>query len=217
MEWRVQNSNETEPSGRITKQGNKLAHLAGALARKYLGVIYHALKTTGVRRLPQLRSGLLKTGQNLTMSRQLFMGDKIMKRITVVVFFTLASILGVGSAFAQLQSLEVRASVPFDFTVGNKQLPAGTYSIAQKMDGTILIQNRKARVIVMTLASQNGNPSTGCMLDFDKHAGQNFLHAVRCQSAGISINLPASRLEESAREEEAKLHDSGGRVMIAAK
>jgi hypothetical protein len=145
------------------------------------------------------------------------MGDKIMKRITAVAFFTLASILGVGSAFAQVQTPEVRATVPFDFTVGNKQLPAGMYAITQTMDGTILIQNRKTRVIVMTLASQNGSPSAGCMLDFDKHAGQNFLHAVRCQSAAISINLPASKLEASAREEEAKLHDSGGRVMIAAK
>src|ERR1700732_949604 len=34
----------------------------------------HPQEQLGVRRLPQLRSGLLKTGQNPTMSRQLFMG-----------------------------------------------------------------------------------------------------------------------------------------------
>jgi transposase len=77
---RVHNSNETEPSGRITKQGNKLArttlvqcslvakkyspylqkfyqriqHRRGggkasiALARKFLGVIYHTLKNNWV-------------------------------------------------------------------------------------------------------------------------------------------------------------------------
>jgi transposase len=76
----VQNSNETEPSGRMTKQGNKLArttlvqcslvakkyspylqkfyqriqHRRGggkaiiALARKFLGVIYHTLKNNWV-------------------------------------------------------------------------------------------------------------------------------------------------------------------------
>jgi transposase len=38
---RIQNSNETEHSGRITKQGNKLA-------RKFLGVIYHTLKNNWV-------------------------------------------------------------------------------------------------------------------------------------------------------------------------
>lgn len=140
-----------------------------------------------------------------------------MKRITAVAFFTLASILGVGSAFAQVQSREVRATVPFDFAVGNKQLPAGTYSIARAKDGTIEIHNRKGNLVVMTLASENGSPSAGCVLDFDKRAGQNFLHAVLCPSAAISINFPASKLEKSASVEEAKLHNSGGRVMIAAK
>jgi hypothetical protein len=140
-----------------------------------------------------------------------------MKRITAVAFFTLASILGVGSASAQLQAREVQATVPFDFTVGNRQLPAGTYSIARSMDGTIQIQNQKAHVLVMTLASENGGSSTGCVLDFDIHAGQKFLHAVLCQSAEISINLPPSKLEKNARAEEAKLHETGGHVMIAAR
>jgi hypothetical protein len=140
-----------------------------------------------------------------------------MKRITAVGFFTLASILGVGSAFAQVQSRQVQATVPFDFAVGNEQLPAGTYTIAQAMNGTIQIQNRKTHVVVMTLAYENGSPSAGCVLDFDKYAGQNFLHAVLCQSAAICINLPASKLENSARVQEAKLHGSGGQVMIAAK
>jgi hypothetical protein len=140
-----------------------------------------------------------------------------MKRISAVAFLTLAGILGIGSAFAQLQSREVLATVPFDFTVGNKQLPAGTYSIARAADGTIQIQNRKTHVVAIALASENGSPASGCVLDFDKHAGQNFLHAVLCQSAAISINLPASKLEERARVEEAKLPDNGGQVMIAAK
>jgi hypothetical protein len=140
-----------------------------------------------------------------------------MKWITSVALFTLASILGVGSAFAQVPPREVQATVPFDFTVGNKQLPAGIYSIARAVDGTILIQNLKAHVVVMTLASENGGPSTGCMLDFDIHAGQKFLHAVLCQSAEISINLPPSKVEKNARAEEAKLHNTGGHVMIAAR
>ena len=85
------------------------------------------------------------------------------------------------------------------------------------MDGTIQIQNQKGHLVVMTLASENGGPSTGCMLDFDIHAGQKFLHAVLCQSAEISINLPAAKFEKNAREEEAKLHETGGHVMIAAR
>jgi hypothetical protein len=140
-----------------------------------------------------------------------------MKRITAVALFTLASILGVGSTFAQVRTREVQATVPFDFTVRNQQLPAGTYSIVRAMDGTIQIRNQKKYVVVITLASENGSPSAGCLLGFDKLAGQNFLHAVLCQSAAISVNLPASKLEKNAREEEAKLHDGDGQIIIAAR
>jgi hypothetical protein len=144
-------------------------------------------------------------------------GDKIMKRITAVGFFTLASILSVGSAFAQVQSRQVRATVPFDFTVGNKQLPAGTYSIAQAKDGTIQILSRQGHLVAITLASQNGSPSKGCAVNFDRRDGQYFMRAIQCESAAISINLPASTREKRIPVEVGKLHDSDGQVMIAAK
>ena len=48
-----------------------------------------------------------------------------MKRMNVIAFLELASTLGLGSASAQMQSRQVHATVPFDFTVANKQLPAG--------------------------------------------------------------------------------------------
>lgn len=140
-----------------------------------------------------------------------------MKRITAVAFFTLASILGVGSAFAQMQVKAVRATVPFDFTVENQQLPAGTYSIARATDGTIQIQNSKGHLVAIALASPNGSRSTGCALNFDRRDDQYFMRGVLCQSSAISINLPASKLEKRARLEEAKLHINDGQVMVAAK
>jgi hypothetical protein len=140
-----------------------------------------------------------------------------MKRITVVAFLTLASILGLGAASAQTQSRAVRATVPFDFTVGNNLLPAGTYFIVQATNGTIQIQSQKTRAVVFSLASQNGSPSKGCAVNFDRRDGQYFMRAVQCESEAMSINLPASRLEKRAQVEEAKLHASGSQVMIASK
>ena len=139
-----------------------------------------------------------------------------MKQITAVAFFTLASILGIGSAFGQMQPREVRATVPFDFTVGNEQLPAGTYSIARATDGTIQIQNSKGHLVATTLGSENGSLSKGCALNFDRRDERYFMRGVLCQSAAISVNLPASKLEKRARLEEAKLHNDG-QVMVAAK
>ncbi len=139
-----------------------------------------------------------------------------MKRITVVAFFTLASILGVGSAFAQMQSRQVHATVPFDFTVGNKQLPAGTYSVARAKDGTIQILSSKGTPVVLTLASENGSPSKGCALSFDKRGGQYFMRGVQCESAAMSINFPTSKLEKRIPAEVARLHQSYGQILIAA-
>ncbi|MFZ0515449.1 MAG: hypothetical protein WBG23_15205 [Acidobacteriaceae bacterium] len=139
-----------------------------------------------------------------------------MKRIMVVAFLTLASSLGLGSASAQMQSRQVHATVPFDFTVANRQLPAGTYSIARAKDGTIQIQNRQGRVVAITLASQNGSSSKGCALNFDRRNGQYFMRAVQCESAAISINLPVSTREKRIPVEVSKLHDSDGQVLVEA-
>jgi hypothetical protein len=139
-----------------------------------------------------------------------------MKRIQVTAFFTLASILAVGSAFAQTQSRQVRATVPFDFTVGNKQLPAGTYSIAQAKDGTIRILSSKGTPVVLTLASENGGPSKGCALSFDRRGGQYFMRGVQCSSAEMSLNFPLSKLEKRIPTEVARLHQNYGQILIGA-
>ena len=53
-----------------------------------------------------------------------------MKRITAIALFAIANFALAGTSFAQ--SNGVRANVPFDFTVGNKLLPAGTYTIKEE-------------------------------------------------------------------------------------
>ena len=50
-----------------------------------------------------------------------------MKRITAIALFAIASFAVADKSFAQGPT--VQATVPFDFTVGNKLLPAGTYTI----------------------------------------------------------------------------------------
>ncbi|MBV8114110.1 MAG: hypothetical protein JO300_05170, partial [Silvibacterium sp.] len=52
-----------------------------------------------------------------------------MKRITTTALFILAALVTAGGAVAQDRA--VRATVPFDFTVGDKLLPAGNYEISE--------------------------------------------------------------------------------------
>lgn len=138
-----------------------------------------------------------------------------MKRITVAAFFTLASILGVGTAFAQ--SHEVQATVPFNFAVGSRVLPAGTYTLAPAMDGAIEIQNREAHIAVLAQGSNDSRPSAGCALSFDRRAGQYFMRGILCNSAAMNVSLPSSKLEKRVRVEEARLHKNDGRVLVAAR
>ena len=139
-----------------------------------------------------------------------------MKRLTAIAVFALASILGAGSAMAQ--SHQVRATMPFDFTVGNKLLPAGTYTITQVADNTIEIQNREEHVAMLALALADSNQSAnGGKLVFDRYAGQYFLREILCDSASINVNLPPTKWEKRARMEEAQLHIDGEQVLVAAK
>lgn len=139
-----------------------------------------------------------------------------MKRITAVAFFTLASILSAGSALAQ--NHEVRADVPFNFTVGNKVLPAGTYSISPAMDGAIEIQNRETHLAVLTQTAMDSNHSqSGGELVFQRYGGQYFLREILCEFASMNVNIPFTTKERSARAEEARLHHEGSRVLVAAK
>jgi hypothetical protein len=140
-----------------------------------------------------------------------------MKRINVLAFLTLASTLGIGSASAQTQSAQVHATVPFDFTVANKHFAAGTYGIARAKDGAIEILNRQGQVVMITLGFEDGTASKGCDLNFDRRGGQYFMRAVQCESAAMSIRLPASTLEKRIPVEVGKLQGSDGPVLIAAR
>jgi hypothetical protein len=141
-----------------------------------------------------------------------------MKRITAIALFAVASILGAGNALAQ--DHEVRAVVPFDFTVGSKLVPAGNYSIIQIADNQIEIYSRDQHVAMLALTFADSNKSTnGSKLVFDKYAGQYFLSEILCSSA-MNVKLPSTNQEKRARqaaEEQARIPDDSGQVMVAAK
>jgi len=143
-------------------------------------------------------------------------GDKTMKRIPIIAFFTLASILGAGNAFAQTQGTAVRVTVPFGFTVGNNQLPAGTYSVIRAKDGTIHILSSNGTHLGLTLASESGSASKGCALIFHSSGGQYFMRGVRCSPAGMSVNFPVSKLERGILAEVATLQQNNAEIPIGS-
>src|ERR1043165_2390585 len=64
--------------------------------------------------------------------RNLIHRGEIMKKLfSVIAMGCLLSLLLVGSVQAQLPGSEIRASIPFDFTVRGVTLPAGEYTITR--------------------------------------------------------------------------------------
>jgi hypothetical protein len=137
-----------------------------------------------------------------------------MKRISAISILALASILAVGSAMAQDRG--VQANVPFDFTVGNKTLPAGTYTVTRELPNTIMIQNKADHRMTAMAIAQNDTQGVekGGRLIFNKYASQYFLSEVRCPYAAVNVDLPPSKFEKRAQSEEASV-SRPDQVMVA--
>ena len=93
--------------------------------------------------------------------------------------------------------------VPFEFTVGQRVLPAGIYSITEVSSNMIEIENREkgTTLYFSTYPSDRvkGKPN---MLVFSKHGDQYFLHEVRGGSGQYAEDLSPSKLEKEIQRQE---------------
>jgi len=133
--------------------------------------------------------------------------------ITSIALFALVSLVTVGSISAQERA--VKANVPFDFTVGDKLLPAGTYTISAENTGVIKIQNRDKHVVILTMTTSDGREAKTGELVFNKYGDQYFLHEILCSSADMNMAVPTSKQEKRARVQEASLNSNGQQVYLA--
>ena len=137
-----------------------------------------------------------------------------MKRNTAIALLSFATLAGIGSASAQNQA--VQATVPFDFTVGGRLLPADTYKVTAPSAGLVMIQGSDKHVAVLTATLPANNDGRSSKLVFDKYGDQYFLHEVRCSSVSMNVRIPTSNQEKRVQLQEAKL--AGGEpVLIAAR
>jgi hypothetical protein len=144
-------------------------------------------------------------------------GDTGMKRITAIALITMANFALAGTSFAQ--SNGVQATVPFDFTVGNKLLPSGTYTIQQKSMNTnvIVIRSRDKPIAVLSLVTRDSNkgPNGGKLL-FHKYGGQYFLSEILCDQAAMNVEIPRSKTEKRVQLQQATLNPSS-QIEVAAR
>jgi hypothetical protein len=127
-----------------------------------------------------------------------------MKRTLVLALLT-AALISMGGTRAHAQAVAFK--VPFDFTVGNKALPAGAYEVSYYPAKTaILIRSKDGRLHVMTTTVADDKESYGVgKLIFARYGNQYFLHEVLCSALSMNVALSTSRLEKRARIQEAQL------------
>jgi hypothetical protein len=124
----------------------------------------------------------------------------MVKRGSLVLALVVLVSLGATTGFAG--SFKLKADIPFDFVVGEKTLPAGTYFVS-RLEGTpgvLLVRSEDARSAV-TVLSRPGIRSKALenqtRLDFNRYANRYFLS--RIWSGGEdSRELPKSKLEREA-------------------
>ena len=127
--------------------------------------------------------------------------EESMKRITAVALFIVASTIGVGNALAQEYSL--RATMPFNFTVGDKVLLAGTYTILPVRDGLIEIRNQDGKNAILSTADPDSDQyMKNAVLVFNKYGDQYFLREVAGGPRSLNDSLPLSKAEARVRHQE---------------
>jgi hypothetical protein len=134
-------------------------------------------------------------------------GGGNMKRQAVSLVSLLSLLLVAGSAIAQ--TIHVRGDIPFNFVVGSKTYPAGTYEI-----GTIDITNSKtlllksrdgsANAMINSNAAESLMPANQTKLVFNRYGNQRFLSQIWVNGETRGHQLPKSSREKEVAKDMAR-------------
>jgi len=119
-----------------------------------------------------------------------------MKRNSIGILTTVAFLLSISvlSTYAQTTA---KAAVPFAFTVGHTEMPAGTYMISPVSPSVITIRDADTGKAILSFVrleragSKDGTPK----LVFSKYGSRYFLSQVSRGYGSDVMQLPTSKLE----------------------
>lgn len=122
-----------------------------------------------------------------------------MKRQAISLVSLLGLLLVAGSAIGQ--TVHVRADVPFNFAVGNKTYPAGTYTIGTLNDRdskVLLLKGGDGNVSMafFSNAAERLMPADKTKLVFSRYGSQYFLSQVWLSGAVRGHEVPKSGREK---------------------
>jgi hypothetical protein len=128
--------------------------------------------------------------------------------LTVIAMFT-----AVSSTQAQSLAETIKANIPFDFTVADRQLPAGQYTIgrAQPTTGDLVlaISNLNSRANAMTTSVQTLERQNATKLIFHRYGDQYFLYQVWPAGSLTGRAIPKSNREREIARKSKGLASAG--------
>ena len=99
---------------------------------------------------------------------------------------------------------ELNATIPFDFTVGGRSMPAGKYYISETPNpGVIKLTSadKKAAAVIITNAVRSINAANASRLEFRRYGNQYFLGAIWTDGLETGRQIPVSKAERTAIDE----------------
>jgi hypothetical protein len=137
-----------------------------------------------------------------------------MKNILTIALVLASTLATAGTLSAQ--DYKIQANVPFSFTVGDRTLPAGTYTIGSNPStpDVLIFSNWAKSVTVATVRRANqSNPEQANSLVFHKYGNRYYLSQIRSEGASVNVDLADTKAEKRARrqaEEEVPTQNAQG-------
>jgi hypothetical protein len=122
-----------------------------------------------------------------------------MKRNVFVALMTLIVAFSIAVPVIQAQQTIMTANVPFAFSVGDKQLPAGAYAV-REMDRATLIQSADSANSVLGIYYYAGpSKADETKLVFNRVGNHYFLAQIWTSARDQGLSVPQSKLEKEMR------------------
>jgi hypothetical protein len=124
---------------------------------------------------------------------------QLMARFVVTVL-VLAGLGATSSLYAQSTN-QVRATIPFNFIVAGRQLPAGTYQFVKDSNSLLVIRNlRQPAGALSQIFTYSGERHDDNNLIFNRYGDRYFLREIHSRSMVGNGEIPRSKLERQAQE-----------------
>ena len=131
-----------------------------------------------------------------------------MKKLAATLFILMVSALPT-LVSAQTARTTIKATIPFEFVVAGKTMPAGEYQIQVLRDGgtSLLISNRDESAYAIPFSTQSVKPAEGTDLVFHAYGDRHFLVSISLEGQTWGYGMNESKLESELRAQNVVEHD----------